>query len=380
MEYGNQNFGILYRPKRGWVYSFRGSPDLHLAETRWDMSALRISMARCMKFFPPKDAGGPRASPFLHESTSQFVPRVRVTNPFNGTATLLPLSLPVSLLKCSVSRTTPSLNLTSQTCIYSMQQNYFDARVNQEGLDRPRMVPEFILHPKGQVLIINGAGTGYAAMDSVADPIGNLSNADHPVNLFAGSSPNNNLVNNTLFHTEFQVEFLDLPFMTVTRPAFLSMLSDSLQWSIQSRRLNPTKPFSIIQRVCSEQQALFHAHLTFPQVVLMDLGFSTHAFHTGSRLVFAKAQLSEDRTSLTFTSPPNYRVYPPGPVLLPAFVFLTVDDVTSEGMQKPEPCIVFVGPAERPTGTCDGRKYQTATIASVACSGIAMVHVVWYAF
>lgn len=59
----------------------------------------------------------------------------------------------------------------------------------------------------------------------------------------------------------------------------------------------------------------------------MDLGFSSHAFHSGARLVFLDAEISRDGTSLTFTTPPNGRVYPPGPATL----FLTVDDVTSEG-------------------------------------------------
>ena len=59
----------------------------------------------------------------------------------------------------------------------------------------------------------------------------------------------------------------------------------------------------------------------------MDLGFSTHGFHAGARLVFMDANISEDGESLTFVTPPNGRVYPPGP----ATIFLTVDDVTSEG-------------------------------------------------
>ena len=40
-----------------------------------------------------------------------------------------------------------------------------------------------------------------------------------------------------------------------------------------------------------------------------------------------EARVSIDRRSLTFTTPPNPNIYPPGP----AFIFLTVDDVTSEG-------------------------------------------------
>ena len=62
-------------------------------------------------------------------------------------------------------------------------------------------------------------------------------------------------------------------------------------------------------------------------VALMDLGYSTHAFHAGARLVFMDATVSSDGKSMTFVTPPNGRVYPPGP----ATVFLTVDDVTSEG-------------------------------------------------
>lgn len=83
-------------------------------------------------------------------------------------------------------------------------------------------------------------------------------------------------------------------------------------------------------------------------VALMDLGYSSHAFHSSSRLVFMDAQLSRDRRSLTIQTPPNNRVFPPGPgeivvfresrerhLLIgrvhAAFVFLTIDDVTSTG-------------------------------------------------
>jgi hypothetical protein len=61
----------------------------------------------------------------------------------------------------------------------------------------------------------------------------------------------------------------------------------------------------------------------------MDLGFSSHAFHSSARLVFMDATISKDRKSLTFTTPPNGRIYPPGP----ATIFLTINDVTSPGMQ-----------------------------------------------
>ena len=60
---------------------------------------------------------------------------------------------------------------------------------------------------------------------------------------------------------------------------------------------------------------------------LMDLGFSTHSFHMGARLVFMDATVAPDGQSLTFVTPPNGRVFPPGP----ATIFLTINDVSSEG-------------------------------------------------
>ncbi|KAG5219846.1 glyoxal oxidase precursor [Salix suchowensis] len=67
-------------------------------------------------------------------------------------------------------------------------------------------------------------------------------------------------------------------------------------------------------------------------------GHFTHSFPHGSwvlhaclpcrrPLVFMDATISPGRNRLTFTTPPNGKVYPPGP----ATIFLTVDDVTSEG-------------------------------------------------
>jgi hypothetical protein len=43
-----------------------------------------------------------------------------------------------------------------------------------------RMMPEMILLPNGQVLIINGGATGYAAVDSIGVPFG-PSNAANPM-------------------------------------------------------------------------------------------------------------------------------------------------------------------------------------------------------
>ena len=73
----------------------------------------------------------------------------------------------------------------------------------------------------------------------------------------------------------------------------------------------------------------------------MDLGFSTHAFHSSARLVFMDAKLSLNRRSLTITAPPNRNVFPPGP----GFIFLTIDNVSSVGQR------VMVGSGASPPQT-----------------------------
>jgi len=214
------------------------------------------------------------------------------------------------------------------------------------------MMPEMILMPNGQVVIINGAQTGYAALNTVKDPIGNFSNADNPAftpslytpdaplgkrisnegmpttdiariyhstvtltqsgNLMiAGSNPNGRVINGTKYSSEFRVEYLNPPYMTLERPQ-LSKVPKQIAFNSK-----------------------FHVEIQIPRqlergdikVALIDLGFSSHAFHSSSRLVFMDAQLSKDGKGLTITSPPNNRVFPPGP----GYIFVTIGDVTSPG-------------------------------------------------
>lgn len=117
---------------------------------------------------------------------------VRVTNPFDGTTTLLPLHPPdyiPEVLVCGGSNTSdqiPSEQLTSQD---PASDQCSRMTLTSEGIQRGweierllegRMMPEMILMPNGQVLIINGAQTGYSAFGSLKDTAGNFSNADHP--------------------------------------------------------------------------------------------------------------------------------------------------------------------------------------------------------
>jgi hypothetical protein len=129
---------------------------------------------------------------------------VRVTNPFDGTAQLLPLSPPhyiPEVLVCGGTNSSdqvPSESLSSQD---PASDQCSRITLTEEGIKRgweverllePRMMPEMILMPNGQVLIINGAQTGYASYTDVAMPAGNTSNADHPAfrpSLYTPSAP-----------------------------------------------------------------------------------------------------------------------------------------------------------------------------------------------
>jgi len=401
---------------------FEDPATLHLAVNRWYPSSLRIFDGSLMiiggtnnatpfynmfpensfEFFPKKDDGQVRPSPFLERTVpSNLFPRgfalpdgkvfivannqsiiydveaktetilpslpngVHVTNPKDGTATLLPLSPPdyiPEVLVCGGSNTSdsiPSANLSSQD---PASDQCTRITLTPEGIEQGwivermpegRMMPEMILMPNGQILITDGAGTGYAALDSVGDTIGN-SNADHPVltpvlydpnaalgdrfsseglpnaeiarmyhsgitltpsgSIFlAGSNPNPGVVENATFNTEFRVQFLNPPFTARSRPTVSGV----------------PKHLAFNQNVTVDVDIPTDLDTSNLQVALMDMGFSSHAFHSSSRLVFMDAKLSSNKKSLTFTAPPNNRVFPPGI----GYVFVTVDDVTSVGAQ-----------------------------------------------
>ncbi|KAF8173873.1 glyoxal oxidase precursor [Mycena galopus ATCC 62051] len=417
------------------------NPDLvHLAETRWYPSSLRIFDGSLMiaggihegtlfyntdpvnsfEFFPSKDGGVPRPSAFLERSlVANLFPRVlalpdgkifmvannqtiiydietntetilpdlpngvRVTNPFDGSITLLPLSPPLytpEVLVCGGTNTSdqiPPANLSAEdpasdqcsriTVTPAGIQKGWEVEHMLEG----RMMPELLLLPNGQVLIINGAETGYAAIASVGIVQGN-SNADnaaltpslydpsaplgHRISnqglpttdiarmyhstasltpsgniLLAGSNPNVNVNETVKFPTEFRVQYLNPPYMSLERPTLSGV---------------PTK-------IAFDSK--FTVQVTIPnralgalpvEVALMDLGFSTHAFLSSARLVWLEATLSPDRKTLEISSPPNNRVYPPGP----GYIFLTVGDTTSVGAH------VMVGSGASPPVPDQGRK------------------------
>ncbi|CAK5274645.1 unnamed protein product [Mycena citricolor] len=292
---------------------------------------------------------------------------VRVTNPMDGTAQLLPLSPPLytpEVLVCGGSNksdSTPTTELssldpaTSQCSRITLTPAGIAKGWEIEHMPQGRTMPEMIPMPNGEIIIINGGETGYAGFSSLGHTTGN-SNADSPVFtpilytpdaavgqrmsqkglpatdiprlyhstvtltpqgnlLIAGSNPNVNVTfvppGQPGYSSEFRIETLDPPYMMMDRP-ILSSVPSKIQYNHH-----------------------FKIHLSIPagvstssiKVALMDLGFSSHAYHSSARLVFMDATLSDNKRTLTVLSPPNNRVYPPGP----AYIFVTIGETTSVG-------------------------------------------------
>ncbi|KAF7310082.1 hypothetical protein MIND_00381500 [Mycena indigotica] len=435
---------------------------LHLTAARWYPSAIRIYDGSLFiaggslnfslfynefpensyEFFPPRDGGVVRPSPFLvRAGKTNMFPRifsltdgtifmvagnqsiiynvdtkketrlpdipngVKVSNPFDGSAQLLPLSPPnyiPEVLVCGGSDTDERIappELSSQTPASDQcsRIELSPAGIKRgwivERMPERRILPEMLILPTGQIIIVNGAQTGYSAFSSflswIKDPVGN-SNADHPnftptlydplapvgkrmikkglpttniarmyhstatvtpsgqVSCFghdtaisncanrniliAGSNPQVEVNTTVPYPTEFRVEYLNPPYMYLERP--------------------------VLSRVPAK--VAFDAHFTlqvtlpkkagiFPtiKVALMDLGFSSHAFHSSNRLVYLEATLDRDHKTLHITSPPNNRVYPPGP----GYLYVVVaDEYVSVGAQ------IMIGSGASPPVPDQGRR------------------------
>jgi hypothetical protein len=65
-------------------------------------------------------------------------------------------------------------------------------------------------------------------------------------------------------------------------------------------------------------------------VSLIDHGFATHGVHMDQRLVRLEARLTLDRSCVVVKSPPNSRIYPPGP----AYLYVVTDDGVPSVGQK----------------------------------------------
>ncbi|KAI0647349.1 copper radical oxidase [Trametes meyenii] len=312
--------------------------------------------------------------------TERRLPRipngVRVTYPMTGTALLLPLSadnnyIPEILLcgGSTVDDTKPGYEISSQDPASSqctrmvLTDEGIAAGWQVEQMPQARTMPDAVLLPTGEVLIVNGAGSGISGYGNVVNQVG-ASNADNPVFtpvlyspngspgqrfssasmptsniprlyhsvatltpngdvMVAGSNPN--LDRSELkYGTEYRVEWLGPAYMKAERPRIVDGVPKLLGFDHSANikvRIPTTSPRGASVKVA-----------------LMDLGYVTHAVHANSRLVYLESALSDDQETLTITGPPNGNVYPPGP----GFIYVVVDGVPSVGVK------VLVGDGKGP--------------------------------
>ncbi|TRM62545.1 glyoxal oxidase N-terminus-domain-containing protein [Schizophyllum amplum] len=259
---------------------------------------------------------------------------VRVTYPMAGTAVLLPLSpandYAPEVLVCggsAIDDSRPSYEMTSQEpasaqCVRMTLTNEGIARGWEvEQMPEARLMPDAVLLPTGQVLLVNGAGTGISGYGNVRNQIG-ASNADHPVLtpvlydpaapaghrfssdgmptsdiprmyhsvatltprgdvMIAGSNPNLDR-SEMRYGTEYRVEWLAPP--------------------ICSRRARRSR---MQMRSCPSGRS---SSCSGPH----GLGYVTHAVHANSRLVELQILRRGDGV-LEVAAPPSGKIYPPGP-------------------------------------------------------------------
>ncbi|OJA18774.1 hypothetical protein AZE42_01635 [Rhizopogon vesiculosus] len=302
------------------------------------------------------------------KNQEQELPRIpnecRVTYPMAGAGLLLPLSLEdgytAEILLCggsSIDDKKPGYEISSQDPASAqcsrllLTDQGIAAGWVVEQMPQARHMADAVLLPTGEVLIINGAGTGISGYGNVVDRVGQ-SNADHPVLtpvlydpaasaghrfssvgmkssaiprmyhsvasltsngniLVAGSNPN--LDRSELKHeTEYRVERVGPPYMKRDSPV-VHNLPKALRYG-QNLTLDVKIPPSTNQA-------------REIKVALMDLALITHAVHANSCLVYISSSLFGDGQSLQITGPPRPAVYPPGP----GWIYIVMDGVPSIG-------------------------------------------------
>ena len=207
-------------------------------------------------------------------NTERYLPQlpngVRVTYPMTGTALLLPLSpdddYTPEILLCggsSVDDTKPDYDISSQEAASSqcsrmvLNDQGIAAGWQVEQMPQARIMPDAVLLPTGEIVIVNGGGTGISGYGNVVSQVG-TSNADNPVLtpviydptaalgqrfsmegipassiprlyhsvatltpsghvMIAGSNPNLDR-SEMKYGTEYRVEWLGPPYMSQNRP------------------------------------------------------------------------------------------------------------------------------------------------------------------
>ncbi|KAJ8518572.1 hypothetical protein ONZ45_g4373 [Pleurotus djamor] len=327
---------------------------------------------------------------------------VRISYPFSGGVVMLPLTIANNftpeIFMCggsTVSDSLPDIEYSSQTpsstqCARMVLNAAGISKGWQvEHMPQARTMVELILLPDQRVLLVNGVGTGVGGFNSVHDPVGPASNADHPVStpliydpsaplgnrfssagmptssiprlyhsvaillpdasiMIAGSNPNPDFITDVDFPTEYRMEFLSPPYMAVPRPSFTG-LPASLDFD-QPTTLNVDLPPGT-KKVT---------------VALIDLGFATHTVHMDHKFVELRSTLSRDGKTLRITGPANARLFSPGP----GFIYVVTDQgVPSVGKR------IMIGPpgAQPPVDPGAVAKFVIPSSLGTCCADMSIL-------
>ncbi|KAI0305706.1 glyoxal oxidase [Multifurca ochricompacta] len=250
---------------------------------------------------------------------------------------------------------------TSSSCV-QITPDVSPSYNHVDPLPEGRTMGNLILLPTGQVLCLNGAGTGVAGYGNDSWAIGQ-SYADHPILqpvvynssapsgsqwsrdglsasvvprmyhstatllpdgsvLVAGSNPNSDYVDSGVpYPTEYRIEKFYPTYFSQRRPAPTGIPAS----------LGYGGPFFNLSLSASD---LFNdtENVKRSKVVVMRTGFSTHTMNMGQRLVQLEHSYTVDvegsATLHCSAVPPNPAIFPPGP----AFLFVVVDGVPSVGI------------------------------------------------
>ncbi|KIL69989.1 copper radical oxidase [Amanita muscaria Koide BX008] len=297
-------------------------------------------------------------------NTEQRLPRipngVRVTYPMTGAGILLPLSpennYEPEILICggsTIDDKMASFAISSQDPASTQCQRIvlthegIQTGWQVEHMPEPRTMADAVLLPTGQVVIVNGARSGISGYGNCKDRVGE-SNADGPllspilydprapngkrfstsgmptsniprlyhsvasltplgIIMIAGSNPNLDR-SEVKYGTEYRVEWLRPPYMSVTRPRIVDCPS----------KISFGQAFLLKYDWSTEVQD------QDVKIALMDLGFVTHSNHANSRLVYLEFSL-QGNNLLSSKGPPSGDVYPPGT----GYLFLVIGGVPS---------------------------------------------------
>lgn len=324
----------------------------------------------------------------------QFPNGVRVTYPMAASAVLLPLSsennYAPEILVCggsAIDDQRPSWEISAKEPASSQCSRMM---LTEEGISNgwqveqmpvARHMPDAVLLPTGQVLIVNGAGTGVSGYGNVKHQVG-ASNADEPVLtpvlydprappgqrfstaglktssiprmyhsvatltpegsiMIAGSNPNLDR-SMVAYGTEYRVEWMRPPYMRKPRPSISERSIKQLNFGETVRLPVMFKGISSSSDIKGMRSAALGA-FTFNiyLVALMDLGYITHAVHANSRLVYLACshETNPEGDLLKITGPPNGKIYPPGP----GFLYVIIDGVPSSAVK------IMIGTGRGPT-------------------------------